>query len=169
MADLTRGTAATPARVNEEQSVDRVSDERTLDRVDMEQRTELEQLPTLLSRLGDEVMQLVDTKMTLLKVEVKAEVREYTKDVGLIATGGVVAALGFALVNIAVALFVSTLFSFRPAVNYALGFVITGAVYMIVGGILAVTFKNRMAKHNPVPNRSVEELRKDKQWLKNEI
>jgi uncharacterized membrane protein YqjE len=169
MADLERGTAAAPARVNTERGLDRLDTEQSLDRVDMEQRAELEQLPTLFSRLGDEVMQLFDTKISLLKVEVKEEAREYTRDVGLIATGGVIAALGFALANVAVALFVSTFFSFRPAVNYALGFVLTGVVYMIVGGILVVTFKNHMAKHSPVPNRSVQELRKDKQWLKNEI
>jgi len=39
----------------------------------MSPRTENENLPSLFSRLGDDVMQLFDTKMTLLKVELKEE------------------------------------------------------------------------------------------------
>ena len=53
--------------------------------------------------------------------------------------------------------------------RYALGFVITGAVYLIVGGIFIITAKNRLAKQDIVPNRSVNELRKDKEWLKKEL
>jgi hypothetical protein len=38
-----------------------------------------------------------------------------------------------------------------------------------VGGIVILTIKGRLAKRDLVPNRTVEELRKDKQWLKNEL
>jgi len=57
----------------------------------------------------------------------------------------------------------------NPAIRYALGFVITGVVYLIVGGILIIKAKNRMAKQGLVPERSVNELRKDKEWLKKEL
>jgi uncharacterized membrane protein YqjE len=150
MADMTRGTAAAPARTAQPES-------------------DLENLPVLIGRLGDEVMQLVDTKINLLKVEVKEEASFFTRVGAMIGTGAIIAAIGFALVNIAVALFVSLLFSFSQAVNYALGFVITGVVYMIIGGIVVTTMKNRLASRPLVPDRSVEELRKDKQWLKKEI
>jgi uncharacterized membrane protein YqjE len=150
MADMTRGTAAAPARSAQTEA-------------------ELENLPVLIGRLGDEVMQLVDTKINLLKVEVKEEVSFFTRVGAMIGTGAAVAAIGFALLNIAVAFFVSLLFSYSPAVNYALGFVITGVVYMIIGGIVVKTMKNRLASRPLVPDRSVEELRKDKQWLKKEI
>jgi uncharacterized membrane protein YqjE len=150
MADMTRGTAAAPARSTQSES-------------------DMENLPVLIGRLGDEVMQLVDTKINLLKVEVKEEVSFFTRVGAMIGTGATIAAIGFALLNIAVALFVSLLFSYSQAVNYALGFVITGVVYMIIGGIVVVTMKNRLASRPLVPDRSVEELRKDKQWLKKEI
>src|SRR5258705_259347 len=122
MADMTRGTAAAPARSAQTEA-------------------ELENLPVLIGRLGDEVMQLVDTKINLLKVEVKEEVSFFTRVGAMIGTGAAVAAIGFALLNIAVAFFVSLLFSYSPAVNYALGFVITGVVYMIIGGIVVKTMK----------------------------
>jgi hypothetical protein len=89
----------------------------------------------------------------------------------MIAVGGVLAAIGFALLNVAVAFFMARLFfySFTPPISYALGFVVTGVLYLIIGGILVVVMKNRLAALNAVPERTVEELRKDKQWLKKEI
>ena len=38
-----------------------------------------ESLPVLVGRLGDDIMQLFDTKVSLLKVEVKEEVNEYAR------------------------------------------------------------------------------------------
>jgi len=129
-------------------------------------------LPSLVGRLGDDVMQLFDTKLTLLKVELKEEANTYARGAIAIALGGVVAAVGFALLNVAVAFGVSTIFAnanLSQAAKYALGFVLTGLFYVVIGGIVVLTVKNRLANQDLVPNRTVEELRKDKQWLKNEL
>jgi len=131
-----------------------------------------ESLPALVGRLGDDVMQLFDTKISLLKVEIKEEVSAVAKSGALIAAGGIIAAIGFALLNVAIAFGISTLFAgtnlSQPA-QYAIGFLVTGLLYVIVGAIIVTAMKNRLAKQHLVPDRTVEELRKDKQWLKNEI
>jgi uncharacterized membrane protein YqjE len=131
-----------------------------------------ESLPTLFSRLGDDVMQLFDTKLSLLKVEIKEEANEYARDGIMIGVGGIIAAIGFALLNVALAFGISTLFAdadlSQPA-KYAIGFVAAGALYLIVGAIIISAMKKRLAKQSLVPDRTVEELRKDKQWLKNEL
>jgi uncharacterized membrane protein YqjE len=131
-----------------------------------------ESLPSLVGRLGDDVMQLFDTKMSLLKVELKEEANEYARAGIMIAVGGIVAAIGFALLNVALAFGISTLFAgtdlSQPA-KYAIGFVTAGVLYLIVGAIIVTTMKNRLAKQKLVPDRTVAELRKDKQWLKNEL
>jgi len=135
-------------------------------------RNDNENLPTLFSRLGDDVMQLFDTKMSLLKVEIKEEANAYASGAVMIAVGGIVAAIGFALLNVALAFGISTLFAdtalTQPA-KYAIGFVTAGVLYLIVGTIIISTMKSRLAKRHLIPDRTVEELRKDKQWLKNEI
>src|SRR5687768_49416 len=59
-----------------------------------------ESLPTLFSRLGDDVMQLFDTKMSLLKVEIKEEANAYARGGVMIAVGGIIAAIAFALLNV---------------------------------------------------------------------
>ena len=135
-------------------------------------KVENESLPTLFSRLGDDVVQLFDTKVSLLKVELKEEANAYARGGAMIAVGGIVAAIGFALLNVALAFGISTLFGntdlSQPA-RYAIGFVTAGVLYLIVGTIIISAVKNKLAKQNLVPDRTVEELRKDKQWLKNEI
>ena len=131
-----------------------------------------ESLPSLFSRLGDDVMQLFDTKMSLLKVEIKEEANEYARDGIMIGAGGIIAAVGFALLNVALAFGISTLFAntdLSQAAKYAIGFLSAGVLYLIIGSIIIVTMKNRLAKQSLVPDRTVAELRKDKQWLKNEL
>jgi uncharacterized membrane protein YqjE len=129
-------------------------------------------LPNLLSRLGDDVMQLVNSQFALFKVEIKEEATTYARNVAMIGMGAVIATIGFALLNVAIALGVSTLFananSSQPA-SYALGFVVTGLFYVLVGGIVVLAMKNRLAQQELVPPMTVQELRKDKQWLKSEL
>src|SRR6185436_20333252 len=73
------------------------------------QGSDNETLPSLFGRLGDDVMQLFDTKMSLLKVELKEEANAYARGGAMIAVGGVIAAIGFALLNVAVAFGISIL------------------------------------------------------------
>jgi len=148
-----RATAAAPARAGEYTQAD------------------IETLPGLFGRLGDDVMRLLDAKLGLLKVELKEEAASYGSATALLAVGGVIAAIGFALLNVAVAFFVTRLFfmSFTPPISYALGFLVTGGLYLIVGGAISLVMKNRLTSLSAAPEHSLEEFRKDKQWLKNEI
>jgi uncharacterized membrane protein YqjE len=138
----------------------------------MIQKSDNESLPALVSRLGDDVMQLFDTKLSLLKVELREEANEYARNGLMIAVGGIIAAIGFALLNVALAFGISTLFAgvdlSQPA-KYAIGFITAGVLYLIVGAIIVSMMKNRLAKQKLVPDRTVAELRKDKEWLKNEL
>jgi uncharacterized membrane protein YqjE len=131
-----------------------------------------EGLPSLFSRLGDDVMALVNSQLALFQVEVKEEATAYAHGAIMIGLGVVVAAIGFALLNVAVAFGVSVLFAnanLSQPVAYALGFVVAGAFYLIVGGLVVLTIKNRLAKRSVLAARTVAELRKDKEWLKNEL
>lgn len=137
-----------------------------------EQSTDIENLPHLFTRLGDDVTQLFDMKMSLLRVEVKEEVTAFLKAGIGIAVAAIVALLGFALVSVAAADGIATLLTnngFSQTGASALGFVIVGLVYVIVGSIVGLIMKSRLSKQSLVPNRTVDEFRKDKAWLKNEL
>jgi hypothetical protein len=56
-----------------------------------------------------------------------------------------------------------------PPMKYALGFLITGAIYLLLGGGIILLNKKRLARRGIMPERSIAELQKDKQWLKKEL
>jgi hypothetical protein len=130
-----------------------------------------ESLPSLFGRLTDELTQLFDAKLDLLKAELKQEAGAYAVGAGLILIGVVIATVGFALLNVAIAFFVSMLFEatpWTPAARYGVGFVITALLYLIVGAVIAVIAKNRLAKERVAP-KSAAELKRDKQFLKEQF
>lgn len=129
-------------------------------------------LPSLFERLADDVAKLFDQKLTLLKIELKEETDAYVRGIIAIVAGAIVAAVGFALANIALAFAVSTLFantSLSQPGKYALAFVITGVAYLVIGAAAILITKNRLAKQGIIPRRTVRELERDKQWLEKEI
>ena len=135
-------------------------------------QSEIEHLPTLFSKLGDDVLQLFNSQLALFKVEVKEEADAVVRRAMLIGLGAIIGAIGFALLNVATAFAVSTLFvraNFSQPASYALGFVVTGVFYLIVGGTMVAAIRSRLANQKLVPERTVDELRKDKEWLKNEL
>jgi len=71
---------------------------------------ESQSLPSLLARLTNELTQLVDAKLELLKNELRQEAGVYAAGIGLILGGVVIATVGFALLNVAIAFFISLLF-----------------------------------------------------------
>jgi len=135
-------------------------------------KSEIEQLPTLFTKLGDDVVQLFNSQFALFRVEIKEEANAFARGAIMITVGAVIGVIGFALLNVALAFGVSTLFAqanFSQPASYALGFVATGVFYLIVGTVLVAAIRSRLAKQQLVPKRTVAELRKDKEWLKNEL
>ena len=136
------------------------------------ERREGRDLPSLIERLAQDLAKLIDQKLTLLKIEVNEEVSAYLRGSVAILSGVVVAMVGFALVNVALAFGITVLVSAvdisQPA-KYALGFVITGVGYLVLGAIVNVIAKNRLARQGVVPRRTVQELKRDKEWLEKEI
>ena len=137
--------------------------------VTLEQSTDL---PSLVERLGQDAVTLLDQKLTLLKIELKEDVNAYLRGSIAILAGAVMAAVGFALVNVALAFAFSTLFAnldiSQPA-RYALSFAITGALYLVIGAIVVVVTKNGLARVGIVPQRTMRELERDKEWIQKEL
>jgi uncharacterized membrane protein YqjE len=129
-------------------------------------------LPSLLERLAADLATLFDQKVTLLKIELKEDVDAYIRGTIAILAGAVVATVGFALLNVALAFGITTLLAnldmTQPA-KYALGFVITGLIYLVLGAITVLVAKNRLARQGIVPKQTIRELEKDKEWIQKEI
>ncbi len=158
MANMQRGTAA-PVQTRDAQGAHE------------------EGVPALVGHLGDDVMTLLDAKLKLLKIEIKEDAAGYARSGAIVMAGAVIALVGFILVNLAAACFISLLFGNDGAgavsqrygpTSYGLGFLITGIFHLVIGGLLAYVGKNRMARRNPAPEASINELRKDREWIKSE-
>jgi len=133
---------------------------------------DVDTLPSLFSRLGEDVVRLFDSQLALFKVEVKEEANSFARGAAMLGVGAVIGMIGFALLNVALAFGVSTLFTqaqFSQPASYALGFVLTGVFYLLVGSVVMLVVKNRLSNQQMVPQRTIEELRKDKEWLKKEL
>ncbi len=131
-----------------------------------------ESLPTLIGRLGEDLVTLLDTKLELLKIEMKEDINAFVRGSLSIGVGGLMVVLGFSLANIAFAFLVSALFEktqLSQPLRYAFGFIIAGVIYLVIGGIVILRAKKRLAKQDLSPERSLKELEKDKQWLKREL
>jgi uncharacterized membrane protein YqjE len=131
-----------------------------------------ESLPALFLRMADDLTQLFDTKLALLRVEIKEEVSTYARGAVMIVIGGVVVVIGFALLNVAIAFLIAAAFgslNLSQPVRYAIGFIITSLIYLIGGGIVIFIAKDRMARVGLVPKRTIAELERDKEWLANEV
>jgi uncharacterized membrane protein YqjE len=128
-----------------------------------------ENLASLIARLGEDIVTLLETKLGLLQLEIKEDVNAYLRGLVSIGVGGIIAVVGFSLVNVAIAFLVSALFEetllIQP-VKYGVGFIIVGVIYLVIGGAVIIMAKDRLAKQNLAPERSIKELEKDKQWLK---
>jgi uncharacterized membrane protein YqjE len=135
-----------------------------------ESDTGIETLPELFGNLGDQVLRLLEAKLHLLKLEIKEDAANYVRGSIFFGFSAVVATVGFVFVNIALGFFLSTLFTFADGrLNYTFGFLCLGVFYLLVGAIVMAVTKSRLAAINPLPEKSLEEFRKDKQWLTKEL
>ena len=132
--------------------------------------TEFEHLPELFSRLGEQTLRLFEAKLNLFTIEVKEDATAFVRRVLVLGGAAIVVVIGFVLVNVALAVFCSILFTFTNVrVNYALGFLSVGFLYLALGGIALLVEKNSAGRLNLTPEKTINELRKDQQWLKKDI
>ena len=129
-------------------------------------------LTTLFSRLTDDLTKLFDAKLELLKTELKEEATSYARGGSLILGGAVIVVFGLALLSAGMAFLVSMLFdsaNLSPAVRYGLGFIIAALLYLVIGTILILVAKSRLAKQKIIPERSAMELKRDGKWLREQV
>lgn len=129
-------------------------------------------LPALVGRLGEDIVNLLDSKLTLLKIEIREDVNAYGRGMIAVGVGAMVVAVGFALVNTALAFVIAAVLAAAvrsQPLQYALGFTATGSLYLLVGAIIILKTKDRLGRYDLKVEASVEELEKDKQWLRREL
>ncbi|HET6232034.1 MAG TPA: phage holin family protein [Longimicrobiaceae bacterium] len=121
--------------------------------------------------LGDLFRQLAQDSATLVKQEValaKAEMRENVKgvarDAAMVAVGGVTALVGVLVLILFLVLLVGEALG-----RLWLGALIVGALFLIVGGVMAKKFLANLKHDSLAPDQTIRTLKEDKQWVQSEI
>ena len=122
------------------------------------QETIGETIGNLLTDVGE----LIHSEVQLARTEIVGDLAVVGRASGYLIAGGAIAYLGVAFVLV--------------AVMFALGFLmppwlaalIVGVVVLAIGGILAWVGYKRLKTVNPVPERTIDTLREDVEWLQNQ-
>ncbi len=120
-------------------------------------------LGDLLSELAGETGTLVRQEVALAQAELTQTATTTGKNIGFLVVGG---AVGYAAVLALLAAVVLLLSRFIPAWAAALvvGLVVGSAAIFMISAALA-----RLKKTDPVPRATIETLKEDATWLKNEL
>jgi uncharacterized membrane protein YqjE len=121
-------------------------------------------LSQLFNRLFDQFKELLNTQVALLKTELREGVSNYGRKVAWVVSAGVVALVGFILLSVGLSFWLNLAIG-----NLALSFLIIGILYLIIGSVAAVIFAKKITEQPRVLPHTVEEVKKDKEWIKKEI
>jgi len=116
----------------------------------------------LFSELSRETTELFRQEVQLAKAEMSQKASRVGKNVGFLVVGGVVAYTGV------LALVAAGIILLGQVIPYWLSAGIVGLVIALVGLFLVVKGANTLRQEDPVPQETVETLKEDSQWLKNQ-
>ena len=116
----------------------------------------------LITRLSRETVTLVRKEVQLAKAEMSQKASRVGKNVGFLVVGGVVAYTGL------LALVAALILVLGLVIPYWLSAGIVGLVIAVIGAILVVKGANTLRQEDPTPQETVETLKEDKEWLKDQ-
>lgn len=128
-------------------------------------------LGDLFRELSQEGRTLVRQEVDLAKTELAEKASVYTRNAASIAAGGALLLVALMAVGTAVTYGLIVLFDqFLPfEVAVWLGPLVLGAVLGLVGWSMIRKAKEAMAREGLTPQRTLDTLREDKDWLKSKV
>ena len=126
------------------------------------QEKEERSIGELFVELSRETTELFRHEVHLAKAEMSQKASRVGKNVGFLVVGGVVAYTGV------LALVAAGIILLGQVVSYWLSAGIVGLVIALVGLFLVVKGANTLRQEDPVPQETVETLKEDSQWLKDQ-
>lgn len=125
-------------------------------------QTESKTIARLVGEVVGDVQHLLRKEMELAQHEMKLEFNRAIKGLISLSIGLSVTLMGgFLLLFMLVFLLADVLL-----IQLWLSFLIVGGVVLIIGALLLFWGANQMRKFNPTPDQSIENVRKEAQWIK---
>ena len=123
----------------------------------------------LVKELRDEGTHLLRQEVNLAKTELGEKASFFGKQAGKVGAGGATLAIGGLMLLTAVACLVAWIFAaaweWHTTSALAAGYAIVGTVIAIIGYAMYRSAMNRMSDETLAPERTIQSLKEDKQWL----
>ncbi len=126
----------------------------------MQTRNNERSLGELFSELTKETTTLVRQEFALARTEMTQKAKTYGRDAGLATAGAVVLYTGF------LALVATVIIALAYALPLWLSALIVTVVLLGIGAALAYMGIEQMRKTKPVPERTIDTLKEDAAWIK---
>ena len=128
----------------------------------LDNRTNDTTVSELISGLVNDAQQLVHREIDLAKREVAIEVDKVKQGATALGIGAGLAVIGALLLGQMLVYLVQTLTGLSLWVSY----LIVGAIFAVGGGLMLMQGINRMKDVDPVPRETIESVKEDIQWIK---
>jgi uncharacterized membrane protein YqjE len=115
----------------------------------------------------DELIEFLQTRITMLKAELGEKVRTFKTAFPMVATALIFLATAFLLFTLCLVGLVSVAFYGDPF-RWVFAFLIVGVLYSIVGGMAAVFGLRELRAQGIVPRKTIKVLKEDQIWLQHE-
>lgn len=119
-------------------------------------------LGDLFGRMTTDLSTLVRKELELAKVEMKEEATKAGKAAAPLGGAAVAGLMALILLSFALA------WGLAEIMPEGFAFLIVGALYAIAALVLFTTGRKKMQQVNPVPEQTVETLKEDAQWLRDQ-
>jgi len=117
----------------------------------------------LFTELAGETSTLVRQEIDLARVELTQKASEVGKNVAWLSVGGVVGLVGVLAVTAALILLLSKF------MDPWIAAVLVGGAFLIAAGVMVMSALKALKETDLAPRQTVETLKEDTQWLKNQI
>jgi hypothetical protein len=124
--------------------------------------TEERSIGELFGELSQDMAMLVRQEAQLAKTEMQQKLSKVTTDFVALATGGVVALIGGLAITAALILLLIDPVGLEPW----LAALVVGAVFGILGWVMVQKGVTNLKRTDPTPRRTVESIKDDIQWAK---
>jgi uncharacterized membrane protein YqjE len=117
-------------------------------------------LGDLVGDLTSQFAALVSDHIDLAKAEIKDDISQAARAGGMFGAAGVTGLLALIMLSAAAG------WGLAEVMAPGWAFLIVGAIWAVVAGVLALTAKQQIDDVDPAPRNTIEELKEDKQWIK---
>jgi len=123
--------------------------------------TEDTSIGQLISDISDDLSHLFRQEVALAKAEIQVEAKKAGAAAGMLGGAGFAGYLAVVLLSFAV------VFGLANVMDAGWAALIVAVVWAVIGAVLYANGRRTLRTVSPVPQRTVQTLKEDAQWLKN--